>query len=376
MGASLVNTLRRIMRQRFSFVYRFFLPLFLCFAIFCCLVQAQAPKQAVVPFDSPDPTAIMTPDGKGLYVFTTGVGIQILYTTNFLDWERTDRIFTRDRFPNGMMPEWAKNAIPGARGLWAPDVVFHNDKYYVYYSISTVGSQRSAIGLVTNKTLDKTSPDYQWQDEGMVLESHPDHTDYNAIDSALFIDNDGKAYLFWGSYWTGLKAVEIDAKTGKPFRYKPGKLKIPEDYVAVASRPDTSIEASYVIRQGDYYYLFASWGTTLDSTESTYRIAVGRSEKPLGPYFAKDGSRMDQGGGTVLFSSTEKWKGTGHNGFFRTTKEGKNKGDWLIFHAYDAANPRTGRQTQIRPLYWDESGWFTLGEILSVPLEQFDFSRK
>jgi arabinan endo-1,5-alpha-L-arabinosidase len=350
------------------------LPLCLCL-VMPLATCAEPPRQAVVPFDSPDPTALMAPDGKGLYVFTTGRGIQILYSTNFLDWERIDRVFTGDRFP-AALPDWARQAIPRARGLWAPDVVFHNDQYYVYYAISTVGSQRSAIGLATNKTLDKTSPDYQWKDEGMVLESHPDHTDYNAIDSALFVDNDGKAYLFWGSYWTGLKAVEIDAKTGKPSRYVPGDLKIPADYVAVASRPDTSIEAPYVIRRGKYYYLFVSWGTTLDDVNSTYRIAVGRSEKPLGPYIDKEGKRMDQGGGTVIFTGTDAWKGTGHNGFFRTTQEGKNKGDWLIFHAYDAKDGRRGRLTQIRPLYWDESDWCSPGEILAVPFGEFDFSTK
>jgi len=356
---------------------RFFslLPFYLCL-IMPLAADADPPKQAVIPFDSPDPTAIMAPDGKGLYVFVTGRGIPILYSTDFLDWKRVDSIFTEDRFP-AFKPEWARQAIPPARGLWAPDVVFHNNQYYVYYSVSIVGSQRSAIGLATNKTLDKTSPDYEWKDEGMVLESHPDHTDYNAIDSALLIDDDGKAYLFWGSYWTGLKAVEIDPKTGKPFRYVPGELKIPADYVAVASRPDTSIEAPYVIRRENYYYLFVSWGTTLDDVRSTYRIAIGRSTNPLGPYTDKEGKRMDRGNGTVVFASTERWRGTGHNGFFRTTQEGKNKGDWLIFHAHDAKDGgRTGRLTQIRPLYWDESDWPILGEILDVPLGEFDFSTK
>jgi len=357
-------------KRRFSFTFPFFLCLILPIAVY-----AESPKQAIIPFDSPDPTAIMAPDGKGLYVFTTGRGIPILYSTNFLDWERIDNVFTADQFPI-FMPDWARQAIPRARGLWAPDVVFHNDQYYVYYSVSTVGSQRSVIGLATNKTLDKTSPDYQWKDEGMVLESHPDHTDYNAIDPALFIDDNGKAYLFWGSYWTGLKAVEVDTKTGKPFRYVPSELKIPADYVAVASRPDTSIEAPYVIRRGKYCYLFVSWGTTLDDVRSTYRIAVGRSETPLGLYTDKEGKRMDQGGGTVLFASTETWKGTGHNGFFRTTQEEKNRGDWLIFHAYDAENGQRGRLTQIRPLYWDESDWPILGEILAVPFGEFDFSTK
>ena len=361
-------------QKSFHFVRRFLVPFCLCLII-SSVVLSESPGQAVIPFDSPDPTAIQTPDGKGLYVFSTGRGITISYSTNFIDWERTDRVFAGVRFPEGM-PGWAKKAIPNARGIWAPDVVFHNDLYYVYYSVSTMGSQRSVIGLATNKTLDKTSPDYQWQDEGIVLESHPDHTDYNAIDSAFFVDEDGKAYLFWGSYWTGLKAVEVDPKTGKPFRYRPGELKIPADYVSVATRPDTSIEAAYVIRHGKYYYLFTSRGSCCDGVKSTYHIAFGRSEKPLGPYVDKENNRMDQGGGTILLSSTEKWKGPGHNGFFQTTKEGKNKGDWMILHAYDAQESVKGRLTQIRPLYWDESDWLVLGEVLDVPFEQFDFSAR
>ena len=363
--------------RRFAFVHQPSLSLCMCLAmlyLFC----ANAPGQAVIPFDTPDPTAIMAPDGKSIYVFATGPGIQIVSSSNFINWERTDRIFIGTQFPR-RMPDWAQQAIPGARGIWAPDVVFLNDKYYVYYSVSTFGSQRSVIGLATNKTLDKTSPDYEWQDEGMVLESHPDHTDYNAIDSALFIDEDGKTYLYWGSYWTGLKAVEVDPKTGKPFRYKSGDLKVPADYTAVAYRPvssDSLIEAPYVVRHGKYYYLFMSCGGCCDGVKSTYRIAIGRSEKPLGPFVDKEGKRLDQGGGTVILSSTEKWKGTGHNGFFRTTKEGKNKGDWLILAAFDVQAPEKGRLTQIRPLYWDESDWPLIGEVLDVPFEQFDFSVK
>ena len=365
------------MRQkRFPIIHQCLLPFYLWCLLTPFFVFGDSPLQAVIPFETPDPTAIMTPDGKGIYVFATAPGIQIVYSNNFIDWEQTDRVFTGTSFPEAM-PDWAKAAIPGSRNIWAPDVVFLNDQYYVYYSVSTFGGQRSVIGLATNKTLDKSSPDYEWKDEGIVLESHPDHTDYNAIDSALFIDEDGKTYLHWGSYWTGLKAVEVDPKTGKPFRYKSGELKIPADYIAVANRSgsdDTSIEAPYVVKHGKYYYLFTSRGSCCDGVRSTYHIAIGRSAKPLGPFVDKEGKRMDQGGGTVILSSTEKWKGTGHNGFFRTTKEGKNKGDWLILAAFDAQAPEKRRLTQIRPLYWDESDWPILGEVLDVPFEQFDFS--
>jgi hypothetical protein len=51
-------------------------PLFLCFAM-SSIVMSESPGQAVIPFDTPDPTAVEAPDGKGLYVFSTGRGIQI-----------------------------------------------------------------------------------------------------------------------------------------------------------------------------------------------------------------------------------------------------------------------------------------------------------
>ena len=323
---------------------------------------------AVVPFDSPDPTAIEDPAGSGIYVFATGKGIQIIHGKTLLDWKRIGRVFSED------VPVWARERIPGSRGIWAPDIVRVDNLYYLYYSVSTFGSQRSVLGLAVNRTIDPSDPEYAWEDRGLVLESHPDHTDYNAIDSALFVDDDGKAYLYWGSYWTGLKAVEVDRKTGKPFRYRSGELKIPEGYVAVANRgggQDTSIEAPYVVKNGKWYYLFTSRGSCCDGVKSTYHIVLGRSEKPLGPFVDKEGKRMDLGGGTVLLSSTEKWKGTGHNGFFRTLGKDNKSADWLILAAYDAGQPKKGRLTQVRPLTWDEAGWPVVGPILSEPLNEF-----
>jgi len=60
-------------------------------------------------------------------------------------------------------------------------------KYHLDYAASTFGSNHSAIGLVTNKTLDMQSPDYQWVDEGLVLESMRSG-DFNAIDPNITFD--------------------------------------------------------------------------------------------------------------------------------------------------------------------------------------------
>jgi arabinan endo-1,5-alpha-L-arabinosidase len=365
---------------------------FLCltFSLFCLPAFSGEPQQkklAVIPFDTPDPTAIESPDGNGVYVFSTAKGITITNSQNLFDWKRVGRVFAND------IPDWAKERIPNAKAIWAPDIVFVNGKYYLYYSVSTWGSQRSVIGLAVNKTLNHNSSDYFWNDHGIVLESTPQETpDYNAIDSAMFLDDNGKAYLFWGSFWDGIKAVEINPQTGKPFKYRKynnnnndndnndNNIKIPEDYVSVARREsadDTSIEAAYVIKHGEFYYLFTSRGGCCDGEKSTYHLVAGRAKSPLGLYVDRDGKPMIHGGGTIVLSSTERWKGTGHNGFFKTVINKNNtQNDWLILAAYDAKDPKKGRLTQIRPVTWDDSGWFTIGNVLDQPLENEPSGKK
>ncbi|MCL2305672.1 MAG: arabinan endo-1,5-alpha-L-arabinosidase [Planctomycetaceae bacterium] len=345
---------------------RLILPVFLAGITFAPLF---AREQAIVPFDSPDPVVIEEKDGSGFYAFVTGRGIGILHSQDLLHWEKIGKVFERS------VPPWAKERIPDSYNIWAADIVFHKGWYRLYYSVSTFGGQRSLIGLAVNKTLNPRSPDYRWEDQGIVLESAPGKTDYNAIDSALFIDRDGKHYLYWGSYWTGIKAVEVNPKTGKPFEYEANRsddLKIPTNYKHIAARSKggtTAIEAPFVVRHGKYYYLFVSWDDCCAFERSTYKIVIGRSEKPLGPFLDQEGKPLETGGGTILMESTKRWRGTGHNGFLSTKKHG----DWIILAAYDANDPQKGRLTQVRPLYWTKDGWMKIGAILEVPYKEFDW---
>src|SRR5687767_8891768 len=112
------------------------------------------------------------------------------------------------------IPEWAQAAVPGTRGAWAPDISYFNGRYHLYYSCSTFGSQRSVIGLTTNKTLDRNSPDYRWEDQGLAVESR-NGDDFNAIDANHLSDRDGKHWLCLGSFWGGIKLFPLDGSTGK-----------------------------------------------------------------------------------------------------------------------------------------------------------------
>ncbi len=91
----------------------------------------------------------------------------------------------------------------------APDISFFNGRYRLYYAVSTFGSNHSVIGLATNATLDPAAPDHAWKDEGLVISS-ANFDKYNCIDPCHFVDRDGKHWLCFGSFWTGIKMIALD----------------------------------------------------------------------------------------------------------------------------------------------------------------------
>ena len=278
------------------------------------------------------------------YVYATGPGIAVRKSKDLIEWVSVGRVFDKT-------PDWASKAVPGNKGsLWAPDISFFNGKYHLYYSVSTFGSRRSCIGLATNKTLDLSCGEYKWIDAGVVVSSTP-QDDWNAIDPNIVLDENGRPWLSFGSFWGGLKMVKIDPDTGKPKE---------KTVYSIAARPvEKAIEAPFIVRKNGYYYLFASWDRCCRGVKSDYKIVVGRSKSVTGPYVDRAGIDMARGGGTLLLAGYDNIKGPGHNALLM---EGEK--DWLIHHYYDAY--RNGIATlQIRPLLWADDGWPLAGEPTS-----------
>ena len=137
-----------------------------------------------------------------------------------------------------------------APDLWAPDIHFRDGKYWLYYSVSSFGSRVSAIGLATATALNPASGATQWENQGMVVSTN-NSSNHNAIDPNVVVDADGAPWLAYGSFWTGLKMIKLDAATGKPAAGA--------QLLSIASHSDGGIEAPFIIRHGQYYYQFVSW---------------------------------------------------------------------------------------------------------------------
>ncbi|MCF7733108.1 MAG: arabinan endo-1,5-alpha-L-arabinosidase [Akkermansiaceae bacterium] len=299
-----------------------------------------------------DPTVVAGHNGdSGTFAVATGRGIQILHSEDLISWKLEGRVFKED------VPPWAKEAVPKSKEIWAPDISFHDGLYHLYYSVSSFGSQRSVIGLAVNRRLEPGHPENRWIDRGLVVESHPGKSDFNTIDPALFVDDGGRWTLFFGSFWSGIKAISLDPKTGKPGGKSPEIIPIAK---RAADVPEWPIEAPYVIKHAGWYYLFVSWDHCCRGAESDYKVVVGRSKSALGPYLDKSGAPMLAGGGTLVLESDERWAGPGHNGVLQT-----ERGDFMVHHAFLRSRPHIGRLFLIRPLIWAEDGWPTCGEPIN-----------
>ncbi|MBN1783137.1 family 43 glycosylhydrolase [bacterium] len=280
------------------------------------------------------------------FVYCTSGRITILRSKDMDRWEYMGSVF-RD------IPAWGVQEVPGVSNIWAPDISFYNGLYHLYYSLSTFGSNRSRIGLATNVTLDLSDPGYEWVDQGKVIESNPGDT-YNAIDPNIVRDADGRIWLSFGSFWSGIKMVEIDSVTGKPADLS---------MVSLAGRGGGAIEAPFIILKEPYYYLFVSFDACCQGVNSTYNVRVGRSDLVTGPYKDSWNRPMTSGGGTTILSGYDRWKGPGHCAVYQ-------EGDqyWLIYHAYDVQ--RNGTPVlRINNLAWDDAGWPVVQDTLIVDIE-------
>jgi arabinan endo-1,5-alpha-L-arabinosidase len=252
---------------------------------------------------------------------------------------------------------WASENMTGTNGrtdIWAPSVMYVNGMYYQYYAIpiynppSTVDASQSAavIALATS-----TSPSGPWTDAGKIISSCGTAsgctTTFNAIDPAPYIDTAGNWWLTFGSWHDGIHVLQLDPATGLPL---PSNTTL----YNIANRgagEEGSFIFPYTVGGTLYYYYFASINVCCQGIDSTYRIIVGRSTGPTGPFYDRGGLDLMDGGGTILLSTHGTIYGPGGQSVLLVGSQ-----PVMVYHYYDGTNNGTPT-LGVNDLQFDSDGW-------------------
>lgn len=159
-----------------------------------------------------------------------------------------------------------------------------------------------------------------WTDLGSSGVRSDSSKNYNAIDAAVY--NDGGTWrMYWGSWWSGLYTAAMKSP--------PTSLASDTSSVNVINEPvTTAVEAPYMYKNGNYYYLFYSQGrccgfdTDMPAAGEEYKIMVCRSTSATGPFTDQNGASCTTGGGTVVLESHGFVYGAGHQGVYNDPTHG------------------------------------------------------
>lgn len=200
------------------------------------------------------------------------------------------------------------------RPMWAPEIVYVKGTYWICYSIPGVG------GGIVKSTSGKPEGPYEavFNDQPVV----------NAIDLALFEDDDGKVYLLWGSGNIRELNTELNGFVGDAWKLKP------------ANADRIGFEGTFIFKANGKYYItgaeFVADPAGGPGADYSCYAAVGDSLR--GPF-------------------GDKFLGlphAGHNSFF------KDRGGnwWATFFGNDPRSPLQQRPAIIK-IQFSPDGRFT-----------------
>lgn len=300
-------------------------------------------------FGAHDPSIFK--DNDFYYVFSTDVlekdlinpAIQMRKSKDLINWEYVGNVVNKVPL---IAYEWTR-----ADGIWAPEVIKVENKYYLYYCASVFGKTRSCIGL-----LESDSINGPWKDNGIVIKT--DFKDNrNAIDPNLILDKEGRLWMAYGSFWNGIYILELNRDTGKPkFKNDFGKQIACRSHLV-----DGAIEGAYITYNSIFnkYYLFVSY----DSLFSDYNIRVGRSDSIEGPYVDINGVEFtninvenpNYVGNKIIggyrFKNSSGFISPGHNSVLNDEEN-----YYLVHHIRNAEN-HNKFYLNIRRIFWTDEGW-------------------
>ncbi len=306
---------------------------------------------------------VMAYENGVYYVFSTGMGIQQMHSRDMQEWTVEAHPALRP------MAAWTHDSVASFRShVWAPDVLRYRGRWWMAYSCSTFGRNTSAIGLASTASLATTdSVPPTWQDHGCIVASREGRDNWNAIDPAFIVDDEGTPWLAWGSFWDGIQIARLDTTLhiaqGEQPRTIARRMAL-RDTTYAAPNPTSqhagrnAIEAPFIFRHGGYYYLFVSHDYCCRGIRSNYKVVVGRATSVEGPYLDSHGKPMTEGGGKlVVEGDRQTFEAIGHCAVYTMPDPATGQPhDYFVCHAYSIAHDGQAI-LYLRPMEWTAEGW-------------------
>ncbi len=194
--------------------------------------------------------------------------------------------------------------------MWAPDCIERNGKYYFYFPantnvVGTNGRKGFGIGVAI---ADKPEGPYAAMEKNI--------EGVHGIDPNVFIDKDGKVYLYWSQ--------------GDIFvaRLKENMLELATEPKVVAELPQKGLkEGPYLFERNGIYYM-----TYPHVENKTERLEYAVGDNPLGP-FKVTGVIMDE-------SPTGCW--TNHHSILEYNNQ------WYLFYHHNDYSPQFDKNRSVR----------------------------
>ena len=221
-----------------------------------------------------------------------------------------------------------KDDVWADQWFWAPEVYNVNGKFYMYYS---------ANEHICVATSDNPLGPFKQEVQKPMIE------DEKCIDNSLFIDDDGKPYLFFvrfndgNNIWVAkLETNLIDIKPETMHKC----INVSQAWEKVWPRVN---EGSFVFKRNGVYYMTYS----ANSYESPfYGVGVATATNITGPWTKYEGNPILQKPGQLV--------GVGHSAMF-TDKDGKLR---IVFHAHNNTS-----NIHPRYMYISTAGFESRGDI-------------
>lgn len=262
-----------------------------------------------------DPYVLKDIDGT-YYMYVTGNGYPCFSSRDLVNWTYEKKVFT------GTNRKWATN------GFWAPEVIRIGSKYYLHYTAGRDDEVKHIGIAVADKP---TGPFVDVNDYPFI-----DHGTKGTIDSHVFVDDDGRTYMYYSNAMSTNPIPEDPSKKRSEIwvvEVTPDlSTQISEHVMLIypqqkwENNPNSSQywnEGAVVIKNNGIYYLFFSANCYC---AANYAVGYATSTSPLGPFTKYAGNPVLSNAG--MSSSVS---GPGHNCITRSP----DNSEWIfVYHSH------------------------------------------